>query len=480
MLTYQLDYPGGVYSPGLQSVAPGETLVVDIGQLRSGSTPDEDGDLIPEEATGGQVLWSSKWLSTSDAPPTRVAFIGRAEYVDFERGLSSTYSCNNCCPDSYYSSSLDPNQIIILVDEVESPIARQFDRNCYGALLEPFIVTSGVWSSSDTSVATVSSSGQVECVAPGVATVKSEWNAPDWNPDGFGGCDARVVEAEPIAEVKAIDVRVNSADLRTDEIEVELILAPSTECEGTLKVELLGTTTHAVFEESRGPGTYAISFDIPNLPVNQTFQMARATWTVEGEAAIHETELEEEFKVLGKFRRSQYNTPPSTSCSGSPTDVYVTEEDSEGNSQCFLDPPGDFSTETVPSMFVSQANLNGSAEIAGVGDVQRDTFCPTTTDAPTGAAGITFRHKTIVPACGGCPQVNDGTVARGSSLFQDLPCCSEVYIDGVGVKTVTDECPDCPNDLMGEEINQLDNYTTNTACSMIGDLINEAMTIRIY
>jgi hypothetical protein len=90
----QLTFAGGVYALGLKTLAAGETVALDVRALRDHQVPDTAGRTIPRKVTRGQVSWS---VVGAD----RLGLIGRAEQADVVGGLSSSYACSNCCPDSF-------------------------------------------------------------------------------------------------------------------------------------------------------------------------------------------------------------------------------------------------------------------------------------------------------------------------------------------------------------------------------------------
>ena len=158
--TFQLSFAGGVYSLGLKTVEPRQVITLDIRALRDQQVPDEQGVTIPATATRGQIMWS---VRGSDG----LAMIGRSEQIDEVTGLSSNYACQNCCPNSVNNVFVDPQSgSTVTVDGVTTYTAKQEDRTCYGQVLTPYTVNNANWSSSNTSVATVTG-GQAHGQGPG-------------------------------------------------------------------------------------------------------------------------------------------------------------------------------------------------------------------------------------------------------------------------------------------------------------------------
>lgn len=167
--TFQLGFAGGVYSLGLKTVEPRQAITLDIRALRDQQVPDEQGVTIPATATRGQIIWSVRG-------PDGLAMIGRSEQVDEARGLSSNYACQNCCPNSVNNVFVDPPTSPIIVGSVTAYTAKQEDRTCYGQVLTPYSVNNANWSSSNTSVATVTE-GQAHGQGPGGAGIQASWLA---------------------------------------------------------------------------------------------------------------------------------------------------------------------------------------------------------------------------------------------------------------------------------------------------------------
>jgi hypothetical protein len=247
-------------------------------------------------------------------------------------------------------------------------------------------------------------------------------------------------------------VQVTTADIASDQI--VLSLTPNT-ASGRLVVTLVGVGgSVSLFDGTRSGGTHIFSFNPTNLPARQ-YTEVKADWTVNGVTGTGRRAVS--FKVLGVYLHTQYNTPDESSCTGSPENAYIT------NAAC------NFTQTMLRSDFIRQVNRNGSGHSINFGDVVREVFCVQPPRRfPPDAPGRSFRQQAIRPACGGV--LNDHTVAR-SPGHPDLRCGDQVLIVGVGIKTVTDLCPGCSNA-------QLDNYTTNGACSGITSLGNFT-TIRL-
>lgn len=99
--TFQLSFDGGFYVLGVKSIAPRQTLAMDVRALRDEQVPDVYGNTIPLGAKRGQIMWSVRGGDS-------LAMIGRTEQADLTKGISSNYACQFCCPNSFYSARTGP------------------------------------------------------------------------------------------------------------------------------------------------------------------------------------------------------------------------------------------------------------------------------------------------------------------------------------------------------------------------------------
>jgi Domain of unknown function (DUF4157) len=227
---------------------------------------------------------------------------------------------------------------------------------------------------------------------------------------------------------------------------------------GNLTLELVktGAPSHTILSGvTRSAGETTESFNIPKLAVGE-FHQLRATWSMGGNN--YTSTFPMAIRVLGVFRHSQYNIPSESSCGGTAVPAYITD------SACHFVPT------TLMSGFVDQVNLNGSGVSTAHGNLVREAHCLTRPGHPANAAERSFR--TTAAFHGGCGGALNNTTVANCRTRPDLGCNDQVLIQGHGVKTVTDYCPACCGH------NQLDNFTTATACAGIIDL-GSFMTIKL-
>ncbi|HSR68715.1 MAG TPA: hypothetical protein VLU25_12320 [Acidobacteriota bacterium] len=174
-LLFHVWHSEGIYSPGLQVIGPGETRTVDIGSLRDEPAPGYLGQALPADATWGRVLWSS------EASGGKV-LTGRAEYINLADGTSRTYSCENCCPDSFYAGTVDPSPGPLLVGAQIDLDAKQWKENCYGEVGLPIEVQLvDDWDSDNASAVTVDPfTGEIMAEGIGLAVITASWRSASY------------------------------------------------------------------------------------------------------------------------------------------------------------------------------------------------------------------------------------------------------------------------------------------------------------
>ncbi len=158
-----ITYPGGTYDPGGYELQPYQTIAVDIQKLKDSRTPDALGHLLPSDATHGQVAWVQK---------TPYTVIGRAEGTDVAAGIAKSFSClAYCC--QYYRSSfyMNPSSMSGPVGDGGTFTGTEIGRDCSNNYFQYLYQLASSWTTSDATVATVSSAGYAYCAGPGSATI---------------------------------------------------------------------------------------------------------------------------------------------------------------------------------------------------------------------------------------------------------------------------------------------------------------------
>jgi PKD repeat protein len=325
---------------------------------------------------------------------------------------------------------------------------------------------------------TVSGDGSVIQSDPGVGVVKAGWHCGgDPNQTGAAGtcptcqtCTGDSCATDPAQDMKActtatvpsgvctagqcqpLTVQVTAADVTMDTIAVTLSGAPAG-TSGNLTIQLTGATNSQVYQGSVGNGSANYSFNLSTLPALE-YTGITATWVVSGVTVTGTYNYH--IRVLGQTRLTVYNTPAESQCSGAP------QADTVFNNACTV------TNANLVSGFIfrvtNPAGGTGSGISNNFGSVYQEAFCP-------GHSSTSLRSfQTITGRLGG---LSDSTLAA-CPTGPDYVAGAQIYINGSGVKTVTDRCPACCNDLP-----HFDNYSTSRQCSGLPSLPS-AITVRIY
>ncbi len=159
-----INYEGGRYSLSVKELAAGETAIFDLRDIRDEQVPDKDGNTIPRSVRSGQFRWSLIGDDTS-------RLIGRSEVVSLSKGVSSSFSCPVCCPDSFAGFEFSPSSSAGPVGGTAMLAVDGFYSDCYFNLSAPFGVSPyGLWvqNPSVLSVAMIATgSAQMGCLSLG-------------------------------------------------------------------------------------------------------------------------------------------------------------------------------------------------------------------------------------------------------------------------------------------------------------------------
>jgi hypothetical protein len=169
--TFSLTYEGGDYSVGLKTIKVGETVVFDVRAMRDNQIPDERAQRIPLNATRGKIVWSVRGANS-------LALLGRSEQVDLVKGISSSYACHMCCPNSVRNTWIDPVSLDMFSGDVTNFRGVERDSTCYGGLTPPYYIGDS-WTTDNSNVAGVSGIGSdadVTAINSGTATVTAQWD----------------------------------------------------------------------------------------------------------------------------------------------------------------------------------------------------------------------------------------------------------------------------------------------------------------
>ncbi len=162
-----LDFAGGPWVLGLQTVPAQQTVAIDLRALRDRQVPDVYGKTIPRQVTAGKAQWSM-------SGPVQNTLVGRVEQVDLARGMSFTAACGACCPNSTIDAWMDPSFVSGFLGGTSQFTVWTVEEDCFGSTL-PWYPTSAWFFSTNPSVATVTSNGFAEAVGPGTTFIRADY-----------------------------------------------------------------------------------------------------------------------------------------------------------------------------------------------------------------------------------------------------------------------------------------------------------------
>src|SRR5262249_20968683 len=162
MVTARIHYGSSDYVFPSVEIKVGAARVFDLRQLRDAQVPDSFGNRLPRDLEQGQFYWSIR-----DGRPG-AAFSGRSQISSVTQRVSSSYSCQVCCPDSSIDAYILYATDTLGISSYEDVFPQESMQDCYG--------------NTHTNTATVASWGY----DANVLSVTTNWDVvpPDY---GFGG-----------------------------------------------------------------------------------------------------------------------------------------------------------------------------------------------------------------------------------------------------------------------------------------------------
>lgn len=209
-------YPGGRWGSNLRTLAAGQTFKLDVRDIRDTQVKSPDGTAIPLDASTGHVSWSLRGKRNK-------TLIGRAQTVDFTKGLASTYECQCACGSSYLQSELLPYSISGFPGDTQQFTAREQDVNCFGGPSAWYDVPTYLvfFSADNGNVATINSTGLSTAIGEGQTNIRASWEtAGIFHMDASGECWNEPVTADcsSSCEVQLPSITITSVDFNHLEI----------------------------------------------------------------------------------------------------------------------------------------------------------------------------------------------------------------------------------------------------------------------
>lgn len=264
--TANVSYEGGSYTLGVKEIKRNQTVAIDFRNLRDLQTPDVNGNIIPLNVNKGQIAWSvsgneNKTLS------------GRSEQISVANGLSSTYDCRNCCPNSIYDANINPFDVFSEIGQDLSFLGTQRDTNCYGQIFPPRSADLAFYNSTDWGVASITYyGGTASALDIGTTMIQASWEAGIWFDDGSERCEyipVPVMQESPMEVEPPCAIPTNfrqvgpGTDTGSGTLRFEYIWSSST---GNLS-DLAAACTVGEIVTYPGIGNYSP----PSPPFNQAF-----------------------------------------------------------------------------------------------------------------------------------------------------------------------------------------------------------------
>jgi hypothetical protein len=162
-------YPGGMWGSNLRTIAPGQTVMLDVKAIRDAQVKGSEGNTVPIDATVGHVYWTSYGASAKK-------LIGRSQTVNLGKRLAVTYECQmgcSCGAGGFYNGRITPSSASVDLGDTAPFVAEQQDVNCM-YIPGSWYTVSASWASSDTNIATVSG-GIATGTGAGSTSIMASW-----------------------------------------------------------------------------------------------------------------------------------------------------------------------------------------------------------------------------------------------------------------------------------------------------------------
>ncbi len=163
---------------GPRELAPGASATFDLRALRDQGIKDAKGRALPPGAERGRFIWT---ILTSGQS---ARLVGRAEVTSTKLGVSSSYSCGQCCPDSWLFSTISPYQQSMSVGSSAAYTIVGYWESCYHQQWSMNISPYG-WNVNAPGVASLASQypgGHATGQGEGTTDFAGWWGVERWEP----------------------------------------------------------------------------------------------------------------------------------------------------------------------------------------------------------------------------------------------------------------------------------------------------------
>jgi hypothetical protein len=270
--TMQLNYEGGAYVIGMVRLAPGATKLFDIRKIRDEQKPDVNGHPLPRNLQIAQARWSIRH---------NIRLNGRSEVVSLKDGVSSSYSCSLCCPNTFGAGWIAPINYgtcpnwTTPTDTLQFTAYEQdFNGPYCGGNGEPYPAYA-IWESSDECVGTIDTNGLATGIAGGATTISCYWDVYYWEWDDL---DESCNESEaPYETQNCLNVTAELTSISPDSgligttVPVDIHGSNFSECQ-VISISISGTGVSASSIDWHNTGLLTADFQIASnaTPGNHT------------------------------------------------------------------------------------------------------------------------------------------------------------------------------------------------------------------
>src|SRR5262249_54730938 len=145
--------------------------VFDLRKIRDEQRTDAYGKRMPVSAQSGAFRWALRDARAG------AHFLGRSEITSVSKKVSSSYSCNLCCTDSYGSGWSDPGSLNLGIGSAANAAVNERMYDCYGDVYdEPAQPNSWGYDAAVATAATVNGGAEVDGVGDGSMYAVGTWS----------------------------------------------------------------------------------------------------------------------------------------------------------------------------------------------------------------------------------------------------------------------------------------------------------------
>ena len=188
-------FEGGSYTLPVLLADAGQTVSIDLKKLRDDQVKDGAGQVLPLNVSKGQLEWHSRGVQGQ--------FIGRLVEYNPTTGISSSFSCGFVCmcETTYSSGFVAPSSFSGFPGDTANLQAFENDYDCNGTPLTYNVTTLALFTSGNSSIASVSGSTATLGTSGGTASINASWDTTvvfgamtcdqELNVNGCPGCDSQ-------------------------------------------------------------------------------------------------------------------------------------------------------------------------------------------------------------------------------------------------------------------------------------------------